>query len=126
MDFAENAAFDDFLVGVIRRVAANDALQLSFGVDDRGLLVIEMIAVIDGSVGTIGVINEFASDQDLVDFNSAITRFEAALAKQNEEDEATDAKIRQILERLTSEERLLINRPLPEDVSAEDDGEEHY
>jgi len=126
MDFAENAAFDDFLVGVIRRVAANDALQLSFGVDDRGLLVIEMIAVIDGSVGTIGVINEFASDQDLADFNSAITRFEAALAKQNEEDEATDAKIRQILERLTSEERLLINRPLPEDVSAEDDGEEHY
>lgn len=118
--------FAEFLLDTMRRVATHPALHISPQVNEEGVFEISLLAVIDQSLGAIALVNENATDDELANFEKALVGFEKAFAEQEAEDEANELKARQILERLTPEERALIDRPLPEDLPAEEDGEDHY
>lgn len=122
----ENMEFAEFLLDMTKRVAAHQALHLSSQFNEEGVLEVSVLAIIDMSLAPLALVGENASDDELAKFEKAITEFEKAFEEQAAEDEATEGKVREILERLTPEERALIDRPLPEDLPADDECEEHY
>jgi DNA-directed RNA polymerase sigma subunit (sigma70/sigma32) len=119
MDFAE------FLLSVMKRVAAHQALHLSPQVNDEGVFEVTVLAIIEQSLAPLALVSENASDDELANFEKAITDFEKAFEEQEAENAANEVKVREILSRLTPEERELIDRPLPEDLPNES-GEEGY
>jgi uncharacterized coiled-coil protein SlyX len=118
--------FDKFLLDVLKRVAKSDYAHASFSFGEDGAFELELLAIVDGQVGSIATVNERATDAELRDFELQIDALDKFIAAQAAEDEANEKKIREILERLTPNERALIERPLPEDLPPEADGEEHF
>jgi hypothetical protein len=118
--------FARHLYPLLRRIASIEIAHASTEVDENGALVLEVLAVVDGQIGAICSINEHATDAEISQFEQQLDLLESSALAQNAEDAQREIQIREILGRLTPEERLLIERPLPEDLPPDDDGEEHF
>lgn len=113
--------FSVWLLTVLKRIAKIDAAQSFTRYNDDGVFELELVAVMDQQVAPIATINEHANEVEAMAFELKIDLLENAIKAQEAEDEENEAKIRGILERLTQEERLLIERPLPEDLPLDED-----
>jgi hypothetical protein len=118
--------FSDLILSILKRVAASEFLHERVFINEDGALEMEMFGIIEGQVAPIASINENSTEVEITQFELQLDLFDNAVKAQDAEDAENEVKIREILGRLTPEERLLIERPLPEDLPSEDEGEEHF
>lgn len=118
--------FAEVLFSLMKRIAASKVARERTYITEDGLFELEVFAVSAGEAVHIAALTEHATEAEIVEFEKQLERLENAAKAQDEEDAANEVKIREILERLTPEERVLIERPLPEDLPPPDEGEEHY
>jgi hypothetical protein len=114
--------FSAWLFHVLKRVAATNYAHISPTINEDGVFEVELVGVVDQQVAQIATINENATAAEITAFELQLDLLQNAVQAQDAEDEANEVKIREILGRLTPEERLLIERPLPEDLPQEDPG----
>lgn len=120
--------FSEILLPLLKRIAAIDVAHASTQISDDGSGVLELtlLAIIGENIGAIAMINENSSEEEIAHFQQELDKLVNAVEDQRKQDEADEKRIHEILERMTPEERALIQRPLPEDLPAEDDGAEHF
>jgi hypothetical protein len=112
--------FSAWLFYILKRVAATKYAHITSSINDDGVFEVELVGVVDQQVAQIATVTENATPGEILAFEFHLDSLQNAVQAQDAEDEANEVKIREILGRLTPEERLLIERPLPEDLSPED------
>jgi hypothetical protein len=112
--------FSEFLFEFLKRVAKLEYAHASTSISDDGVFEVELLAIDGTNIGSIAKITENASDIEITQFDLKFESLKSAVLAQKEEDAQNEIKIREVLSRLTAEERLLIERPLPEDLPPED------
>jgi hypothetical protein len=116
--------FSEWLFHVLKRVAATNYAHLTSSINDDGVFEAELVGVVDNQVATIASITENATKAELAEFERKIDLLQSAVQAQDAEDEANEARIREILNKLTREERMLIDRPLPEEMIPDSESDE--
>ncbi len=116
--------FSAWLFHVMKRVAATNYAHISPTINEDGVFEVELVGVVDQLVAQIATITENATEAEITAFELQLDLLKNAVQAQDAEDEANEVKIREILGRLTPEERLLIERPLPEDLPTEESPED--
>ena len=118
--------FADTLLSLLKRIAQSEVAHESVRINDDGVFQIDVYAVMEDEVAKIGSLTEHATEIEITQFELQLDLLDNAVRAQDAEDAEREILIHEILSRLTPEERLLIERPLPEDLPPEDECEEHY
>lgn len=118
--------FSAWLFYILKRIAANKYMREASSINEDGSFCFELRAIHEGEEIIVATISENPTEDEIQEFERQFNLLEAAVAAQDAEDAEREIRIRQILGKMTKEERLLIERPLPEDLPPDDDGEEHY
>jgi DNA-directed RNA polymerase specialized sigma24 family protein len=116
--------FSAWIFRILKRVAATNYAHLTSSINDDGVFEAELVGVVDNQVATISTITENATDAELMAFELQLDLLQNAVKAQDAEDEANEAKIREVLNKLTREERMLIERPLPEEMIPDSESDE--
>lgn len=118
--------FSEYLFDLLKRVAKLDYVHTSAFINDDGVFEVELLAIDGMNVGRIASLTENATADEITQFDLTLESLKSAVLAQAEEDAQNAILVREILGRLTPDERFLIERPLPEDLPPDSDGEEHY
>lgn len=112
--------FADYILDVLTRVATIDGSLISSRINGNGALTVQLIAVYEGEAAILAEVSEDSSDAQRAAFELHVDLFENAVKADAAEEAANEAKVREVLNKLTPAERLLIERPLPEDLPPDD------
>jgi hypothetical protein len=111
--------FAKLLLKLLKRVATIDIAHASTGLNEDGEFELEVVAMLDGQIAPIANLKESATEFEVTQFEAQLDLLVSAVAAQKREDEEHANKVREVLAKLTPEERILIERPLPEDIPHE-------
>jgi hypothetical protein len=111
--------FADHLLKLLKRIATIDIAHASTDINDDGVFELEVIAILDEQIAPICSITENATEVEITQFKLQLDLLENALKAQATEDAEHAGKVREVLSKLTKEERELIERLLPEDSPTE-------
>jgi hypothetical protein len=112
--------FSEVLLPLLKRIDALEYAYASTGFNEDGVFGIEVIMVHEGNVGTVCALTEDADEVAITQFELQIDLLENAVSLQKADDAANEARTREILGKLTKEEREHIGCPLPEDDPTEE------
>ncbi len=115
--------FNEKLFDLMKRVASIEIAQGSVRINEEGLFELGVLAVCDGDISPIGSIAENATETEFAQLEMQLDLLENAVRAEQAEDERRMAAVREVLNKLTREERILIDRPLPEEMLPDDDGD---
>ncbi len=118
--------FPEKLFNLMKRIASIDIAQGSARINEDGIFELGVIAVCEGEVAPIGAITENSATEEFDKLSRQLDSLEIAAREEDEADDRRRAAIREVLTKLTREERILIDRPLPEEMLPDDDGEVDY
>lgn len=119
--------FSKHLFRLLKHIASIEHAHASTQNNEDGVFELEVLAVYENDVGTVATLKETATEVEIVQFELRLEALEKSLLAQKAEDEARGDRIKEILSKLTKEERLLIERPLLEDLPPDDEGtEDHF
>jgi len=113
-------SFAEFLLEFLKRVAALEYAHTSTRFNYDGVFEVELLAIDGMNVGSVAVLTENATADEMTQFDIQFESLKSAVLAQKEEDAENEIRVREILGKLTPEERLLIERPLPEDLPPDD------
>jgi DNA-directed RNA polymerase specialized sigma24 family protein len=116
--------FSAWLFHVLKHVAATNYAHLTSSINDDGVFEAELVGVVDNQVAMIASITENATESELAAFEQQLDLLQNAVQAQDAEDKENEARIREILNKLTREERMLIERPLPEEMIPDSESDE--
>lgn len=116
--------FAEVLLALLKRIANIDIAYASTGLNEDGMFELEVLAVMDGEVAPVCSITEDASEVKLLELELQLDRLERAVKDQEAEDAHNELRVREVLNKLTREERILIDRLLPEEMIPDSDSDE--
>lgn len=116
--------FSEYIIEIMKRLAKIEGAFLATRINENGVLTVQLVASYDGDIATIYEVSEDSTEGQRAAFERRVDLLENAIRSQDAEDAAHEAKVREVLNKLTKEERILIERPLPEEMIPESDGDE--
>lgn len=107
------------LLRILKRIAAIEDVHANTGFNEDGVFGVELLAVIDGQVGSIATLTEDATNEQIAEFARQVELLAKAIEDERVEEDKRAGLIYEVLGKLSKEERELIGRPLPEDLPPE-------
>lgn len=103
-----------------RAAADLDSLMVATGIDgETGQFGLQLVALTEGDEPeTIGAVYENSTPEEIQELRDQIAHYAAEEAKQQQQDDIEQAKMRAVLQKLSPADRMTINMPLPEDIEA--------
>jgi ribosomal protein S3 len=111
--------FADLILSLLKRIAEIDVAYVAPEFTE-GVFGIKVFIMYEGDAVQIADMNENSTETDITQFELELDLLENAVRAKNSEEENYMQRVRDILNKLTHEERMLIDRPLPEDLPPED------
>jgi hypothetical protein len=112
--------FTDQLLPILKQIASINIARCDISINADCVFQLDLIAFSDEQMATIATITENATEPEILRFKRELNILKSAATAQDEEDAEIEAKIIAALNKLTRDERILINLPLPEDVQEDD------